>query len=380
MPRPGAWHELGDDRAMSLRRHARRAQRRSTISADTCATSTSAGHIDYGGPRLTMPFTEASDARPYAHVERATCSSVDASEPVVLARLAQPTSGTRFTDPKAFIRRADPSACIPSTCSTTTSMRAASVDLASVVSGTTITGSISDGELSKLPAAHRAAARAAPHRRSHRVLLHPARRRRGDAGAGAAQPEALPRLGAQGRRRRAAGADRGRAGPRRGPRLRARLGPPGAHPRRTPPPLGGGRAGEDEGQGQGAEGRQVEGEVQGAGRARTRASLPELPEGWCWATVDQLADRSQTGRSTKCSVTVPTARDGSAVRPGRRIVQRGCIDVLELKTHSAGSQSELAKTYVCSAETCSSTTASETLGRAAVARRSSPVDVARSVS
>ena len=106
-----------------------------------------------------------------------------------------------------------------------------------------------------------------PHRRSHRVLLHPPRRRRGGAGAGTAQPEALSCLGAQGRRRRPAGADRGRAGPRRGPELRARVGPPGAHPRRTPPPLGGGRAGEDEGQGEGAERRQVEGEVHGARRA-----------------------------------------------------------------------------------------------------------------
>ena len=108
---------------------------------------------------------------------------------------------------------------------------------------------------SRRPGSAASAPRAAPHRRRHRVLLHPARRRRGDAGAGAAQPEALPRLGAQGRRRRTAGADRGRAGPRRGPRLRARLGPPGAHPRRTPPPLGGAAGGLKAGK---YRGRQVE--------------------------------------------------------------------------------------------------------------------------
>ena len=94
---------------------------------------------------------------------------------------------------------------------------------------------------SRLSTACRSPPRAAPHRRGHRDLLHPARRRRGDAGAGAAELEAVPGLGAQGRRRGTAGAHRGRAGPRRGPRLRARLGAPGAHPHRAPPPLAGGR-------------------------------------------------------------------------------------------------------------------------------------------
>ncbi len=66
----------------------------------------------------------------------------------------------------------------------------------------------------------------ASHRRSHRVLLHAPRRRRGDPGAGAAQPKPVSGLGAQGRRGRTAGAYRGRAGPSRGPRLRVRLRPP----------------------------------------------------------------------------------------------------------------------------------------------------------
>ena len=37
--------------------------------------------------------------------------------------------------------------------------------------------------------------------------------------------------------------------------------------------------------GKDAEGRQVEGEVRGAGGCRTRAKLPDLPEGWCWASL-----------------------------------------------------------------------------------------------
>ena len=73
-----------------------------------------------------------------------------------------------------------------------------------------------------------------------------------------------------------------------GRELRARLGPPGAHPRRTPTPLGGSRAGEDEGQGQGAEGRQVEGEVRGAGRAGYER-LAGAPQWMGLGHVDQLA-------------------------------------------------------------------------------------------
>ena len=64
--------------------------------------------------------------------------------------------------------------------------------------------------------------------------------------------------------------------------LRAGVGAAGAHPRRTPAAVGGSRAGEDEGQGQGAEGRQVEGEVQEP-VAPEYGDLPSCRRGGAWA-------------------------------------------------------------------------------------------------
>ena len=101
-----------------------------------------------------------------------------------------------------------------------------------------------------------------PHRRrARRTLLRP-RRRRGGAGAGAGEAEALSRLGAEGgggrgaHRRVARAASAHRAGHRTAQ----------AHPRRTPPPLGGRPTRQVQGQGPRAA-EELEGEIQGTRRS-----------------------------------------------------------------------------------------------------------------
>jgi type I restriction enzyme S subunit len=86
--------------------------------------------------------------------------------------------------------------------------------------------------------------------------------------------------------------------------LRTRLRPAEAHPRRAPPPLGGSRTRQADRQGQEADRRQVEGEIRGTRRAG-HGWLPELPEGWCWATADMLASSIRNGCST-----APREKDG----------------------------------------------------------------------
>ena len=107
--------------------------------------------------------------------------------------------------------------------------------------------------------------RTAAHRRGHRLLPHPPRRRRRQPRTSPSQAEGVSRLGAQGGCGGAAGPDRGGPRPRREPRLRTRRGAAGPHPQGTPPPLGGSRTRQAQGRRKDAEGRQVEGEVRGAG-------------------------------------------------------------------------------------------------------------------
>ncbi len=56
------------------------------------------------------------------------------------------------------------------------------------------------------------------------------------------------------------------------------------------------------------------------------AGLPELPEGWCWATVDQMIQRSEYGTSVKCSYDA----DGFPVLRIPNIAQ-GEIDLSDVK-------------------------------------------------
>ena len=60
------------------------------------------------------------------------------------------------------------------------------------------------------------------------------------------------------------------------------------------------------------------------------ARLPELPEGWCWATVDQVAELVQYGSSSKTSLQadVPVLRMGN--------IQGGELEVQSLKYLPAG--------------------------------------------
>ena len=160
----------------------------------------------------------------------------------------------------------------------------------------------------------RTAAEQRAHRRSHRLLPHPPRRRRGEPRASSAKLKAY-------RASVLKAAVEGRLVPTeaelardRGPRLRAGGGAAGAHPQGTPPPLGGSRAGQDQGRRQDAEGRQVEGEVPGAGAARTRADCPSCPRGGAgrrWISlldVSRLAKRLSGTRRKQRSDGAPICR------------------------------------------------------------------------
>ena len=69
----------------------------------------------------------------------------------------------------------------------------------------------------------------------------------------------------------------------------------------------------DDGGAQDATRRQMEGQLQGATFGRP-SRLPELPEGWCWATVGQLIGGIQAGKNFKCIERPPTAHEVGVVK------------------------------------------------------------------
>lgn len=100
------------------------------------------------------------------------------------------------------------------------------------------------------------------------------------------------------------------------------------------------------------------------------SKLPELPEGWCWATIDILSEVK--GGITKGQQRKP----GTAVRevPYLRVanVQRGALDLSDVKLIEA-TQSEIDELRLCRATCCSTKAAIATsLGAVGSGRASYP--------
>ena len=161
------------------------------------------------------------------------------------------------------------------------------------------------------------------------------------------EAEALPRFGAQSGGR--GGADRQLA--RGASRRRARERVVETHSHRASPALGGRSAPQFRGEGKPPP-KNWRGEVQGT-RWPDTAGLPTLPEGWCWATVDQLAWSASYGTSVKCRednrgpavLRIPNIVDGRIsladlkfapdghTEPNREIISSG--DLLVVRTNGS---------------------------------------------
>jgi type I restriction enzyme S subunit len=107
-----------------------------------------------------------------------------------------------------------------------------------------------------------------------------------------------------------------------------------------------------------------------------RSTRPELPEGWCWASVDQLTDGA---RNSAYGVLVPgpDVTDGvPLVRVGD--IQDGTVSTSDLKRIDRAIADQFAKTYLSGGEVLLSLVG--TIGRSAVVPSSlSGANVARAV-